>query len=288
MDALLNALDALVNQDPNMAQAADNIRNDLRSEQHPYGLSEELQSRLNASIEDGADLRETVNSHRSIDTPELHVEAEIPTDGMRRVMSLSSFYQYHFMPPKSESSFDTAGDSPDLLIDFVNRYFPELRDAHADQSETAVDSEEFGGTTGRPRNPTWWTWLEGDDAPPDNGETYMLELNLSEREHELARESGIVVEITVEQRDLESALKTRGAGGIPFFRSTGLDSFSEDTPFRPNLKAEPFGRTCPRPPATKERPEVVSESTSYENLDENVRIILTGFRYQKTGETHNA
>ena len=274
MADFFDALDELAVQEPEMEQAVDNIRNDLRSDRHPYGISQELQASLDRSTEDGTDILKVVDSHRSIEKPELHVEAEIPSDQIKRVMSLHSFCRYHL----ANSDFESNGTFNALLEDVVNLYFSALRAGHANSTEKTIDSEEFAGITGRPQTPTWWTWLEENDSPPGNGKIYMLELALSEKEHRFAQTSGIVVEITLEKQDLGNALKTKGTEGIPFFRSTGLDSFSEDTPFRPNLKPEPFGRTCPTPPATKERPEAVSESISYEELEENVRIVLTGFR----------
>ncbi len=277
MGTFLDKLDALADRKPNMKRAAENIKSDLESDLHLYGISQKLQTSLDESIENGDEIRDTVESHRSIKRPELHVEAEIQPNQIRRVMSLHSFSRYHMAP--ADSSFELSGAANELLEDVVIRYFPELREGRADKIEETIDSEELAGTTGPPRKPTWWTWLEENDSHPADGETYMLELALSENERRFAQTSGIVVEVTFEKRDLENVSKIMGANGIPFFRPTGLDSFSEDTPFRPNLKPEPFGRTCPTPPATKERPEAVSESVAYENLSENVKIILTGFRY---------
>ena len=73
MGTFLDKLDALSSREPNMKRAAENIKSDLRSDQNSYGISQKLQTSLDESIENGDEIRDTVESHWSIEIPELHV-----------------------------------------------------------------------------------------------------------------------------------------------------------------------------------------------------------------------
>ncbi|MFB3042639.1 MAG: hypothetical protein ACE1ZS_12670, partial [Candidatus Poribacteria bacterium] len=88
MGTFLDKLDALSSREPDMKRATENIKSDLESDRHPYGISQKLQTSLDQSIKNGNGIRDTVESHRSIEKPELHIEAEIQPNQIRRVISL--------------------------------------------------------------------------------------------------------------------------------------------------------------------------------------------------------
>jgi len=118
LSAFLDKLDALAARKPNMKRATENIKSDLESDRHRYGISQQLQTSLDESIENGDEIRATVESHRSIKRPELHVEAKIQPNQIRRVMSLHSFNRYHLADP----SFESSGVANELLEDVVIRF----------------------------------------------------------------------------------------------------------------------------------------------------------------------
>ncbi len=240
-----------VGDNPNMDQAIENIITDIRSTSHKHGLSHDLIENLNNEINNGINLNEAVISHRSVEKPKLHDELssdDIQSDKIRRVFSFNTFKNYNL------------SDSFTSQADFYN--LPDNFD---------LNPESLSGFTGNPTGPTWWTWDE-TNIKPINGSIYMHELGISENERKNA-ENDFVVEIAVNKE----CLKTE------FYRSTGLDAFDEDTLFRPNLKPdEPFGRTCPIPPAdiNNKRPEIVSKSIRYEELDDDVKIEITKYKWK--------
>jgi len=133
-----------------------------------------------------------------------------------------------------------------------------------------LEMDELQGTTGRPEEPTWWTFYEKTCDAPGTGESYMHELALSESEIKTAEQDNTVVELSIDAEIL----------GEPLYKPTALDSFIPDTKFEPELTGKTCGYTVPQNPGLQSRPELVSSSVSYRRLNMNTILTVKKIPYQ--------
>ena len=270
MGNFTESLEALQMREPKMKRACLNILNDARTGANPYGISEELQESLEREYNPAPDIRpeleKAINKNRSIDKPAMHVPAQIDSDELRRVTSLTTFKKHNLANRRASTYISTAGAHimRDEIAEAVERAGKESR-----KQTIKIDPIKLGGESGKDDRPSWWHWLE--DEPPETGLIYMKELGLPQKERRRAQASGVTVELIFKKNDLAN---------VAFFRPTGLDAFSENTPFCVNNgKEEAFGRTCPTRPMKKGRPEAVSRSIKYDDLldDADIEVVLYPF-----------
>jgi hypothetical protein len=261
---LLSQLTALETAEPAYAQAARNVRNDLRSASEPNGNICEL---VALAIE--ADcckhgkttcdhLHEVIEAHRNNEVI-AHVgnQQTVPPDGLARVVPMSTFISYH--------ALDSNADNRQLLKKerrekLKNALFgiPKIRVVDATY-EAKLECQRMRGTTGRPLSLTWWTKAipKPDGTAP--GKTLMQRLALCEATLLQAEEDRHVVVVTMPKAGFVSV-------GEEVYKPNALDGYHADTKFRPELSGKPHGLTFPDDPALAPLPELVSASILYEDV----------------------
>ena len=257
---------------PEMSGAVDNIIIDNSSPDNPFGISSQLGECLDQEIKDGQPLEQTIRDHTTIRRPDLHTEADVGAEHIKRVMSKQTFTRWHLGQGERTSDFTSASDMAWTPLQDI------IEPGEEDHEGNIVGKQRYEpvqlkGTTGRKDAPVWWSWSEDDKIYPRKGKQYTEELALSDNEILNAELDGIVVEVSL----------STGKHPATLYRPTGLDSFSPDTRFYPNLNPrECFGRTRPIPPArlTNSHPEAVSAALEYaDQLTEDTLIEVIYIKY---------
>ncbi len=246
MKRFRSRLEELRNEDPRFDQAVDNALRDVQSAENPHGnLTPPLVVALDGRCHDDVPLEPVIGEHCCNRRPELHRRSEPTPDPVRRVMPRSDFIQYHLLGP---------GAANEESLDHYRRQFAPGR-----HQESTVD---WGGSSGLPDRPSWWTFEEEGRAAPADGKTLLLELALGERARDLAERDGAVVDLGISPGELE----------VEFFKPTSLEGFGPETLFRPELSEAPYGRTEPVDEELEGRPEIVSRSFRYDDLREELPV----------------
>ncbi len=262
MDRCIQQLEALASRQPGLDQAVANIKADRASPTNPHGnLTAKVTTALAGrchSLPSGAtqEISQAIDEHKVIHRPDLYEPVSTPTTALRRVTSLTTFVNYHLLTGADSSSNQ------------------ELVKHHLiTQGRHDAALSVLRGTTGRLDSATWWTHLAEDEEPPEEAETYMTELALSDHELNTARQEGWGIEL---------ALPT-GAFTYPLYKPTSLEAFFEGTRFRPDLTSAPCGYTAP-PAGFTPRPELISRSVSYGNIGTlETHVTITPLPYHRPG-----
>nr|VFJ71262.1 MAG: hypothetical protein BECKFW1821C_GA0114237_102626 [Candidatus Kentron sp. FW] len=253
MDNCLKRLRAFARKEPAYRQAVDNIEQDLRSETNPNGnIGPERKKALARGCADPKpDLSHIIPGYQTIARPELTEPVAAPNAPLRRVMSLTNFVTYHL----SGEVADTNSNVDELANDLKQ----ELRSSMEQNEPVKYDIEDLSGNTGDLEKPSWWTFQDSHQPDMDDGERYLHELALSEVEISIAREDGMAIEVIIPEQIIPE----------PLYKPCALDSFGEETRFRPDLGSAPFGRTAPTGPGRISRPELISRSFSYHAIGQD-------------------
>jgi hypothetical protein len=262
---LLSQLAALEAADPAYAQAARNVREDLRSTSSPNGnIREGVASAIEAECCNHGKtarrhLRKVIEAYRTHEAAAYaDNQQSVPPDGLATVVPMSTFISYH--------AAGSTADSRQLLKSKKRR--ERLRDALFDIPKVrAIDASykvslgrrKIKGTTSAPRNLTWWTettLMPNGTAP---GKTVMCRLALSETTLLQAERDGHVVFVTMPEAGFNNSGRT-------VYKPSALDGYCRETKFRPELSGMPHGLTCPDDDALAPLPELVSASISYINI----------------------
>lgn len=272
MDRFFKQLSALVNQEPDMKKAAENIKKDCRSKDQPNGnikepVLESICEICGAHNDDENDhLEEVVKNHRSIHKPGFYEPVSPPANELlRRVTSLHSFILYHILESFRGSNLAGIGYDKHSYVSMKKKQLKE----RLENGDDLLKPDELEGSTGKHGDPTWWTFYEAGLDSPGNGEMYMKELALSDHELEKAAIDNAVVESSIDSDSLAN----------PLFKPTALDAFSPGTQFEPELSGKAYGYTSPPEPGLQSRPEIVSTSIPYRDLNKDTIVKLTKFTY---------
>ncbi len=254
MRRLLQEFDRLRRQEPELRQAVENIRDDIRSSQNPNGnLEPLLVEALESGCRAGRPLRQVIGEHLCTERPELHRTCAPPSP-VRRVMARSDFVSYHILRKRASSQ--------------TRRRLYRQR---LDTGDHSLKADELHGRTGRERRPCWWTFEEPDRSLPNDGRTCVAELALGDSTRRRIRREGALVDLIL-ARDLASDR---------YFKPTSLEGFGPNTPFRPERAGTSFGMTVPQDPKFLGRPETVSASAPYSEIlavDDEVTIRVLAYR----------
>nr|VFK53263.1 MAG: hypothetical protein BECKTUN1418F_GA0071002_101814 [Candidatus Kentron sp. TUN]VFK54066.1 MAG: hypothetical protein BECKTUN1418E_GA0071001_102014 [Candidatus Kentron sp. TUN] len=250
----LKCLQAFAENEPAYRQAVENLFQDIRSEGNPNGNIGPERTKALAGIcnaDSPLPLPDAIAECQTIRRPDLAEPVPRPDAPLRRVMSLTCFVTYHLLHVLGGRA-DINNDAEELIeslkMAIVARNEPE-----------EYDIEDFLGSTGQRDTPTWWTFREDADQPTmGNGERYLRELALSEATIEEAMNDGMAIEAIVPGEIIPKSL----------YKPCALDSFQEETRFRPDLGDVPFGRTVPADSDLVGHPELISQSFSYHEMSD--------------------
>lgn len=222
-------------------EAIDNIRRDLHGDDNPHGnIGREAQDSLNKACAGGAvDLVAVIAAHQSHQPAAAARPRPVPAEPLRRVVPYSWFLSFHI----GAASERTLNLQPGTK-----------------RKTAEIPHASFTGTTGQVGGPSWWTW---GSPPPEHGRDYVEELALPQTTKEAAMKGG-VVEISIPRDRFPTDL----------FKPSALDGFMARTRFEPDLTDTPHGLTQPENTTThSRRPELVSRSFAYGELDDKIEII---------------
>jgi len=171
---------------------------------------------------------------------------------LRRVVSVTTFIKYHI----SNAGYSALSIKEHLVAEYAQGKV----EIFGIQNEI----EQLDGRTHLLGRTCWWTFNIPDLPEPPDGKTYILELALFERTRTDIEAEGAFIEIILKRSQLSS---------VNLFKPTSVEGFSEVTPFFPELTGLKHGLTKPIHPASVSRPELVSESFSYQDLNiETIKI----------------
>jgi hypothetical protein len=272
MKKCFKQLNGLAEMEPSMTKAVENIKKDCRSADQPNGNIPVAISKAMSGIcskypeNQTGHLEETVKNHQSINKPKFYTPVSPPQDEpLRRAISLSSFIAFHIL--ESHRGKTLIGKSS-----AKHSSFPYLKKALLDEFEdnrVELEFDRLQGTTGKQGEATWWTFYEKGGDMPKIGEKYMQELALGEDEMKKAEKDKIVVELAINAETL----------GKELFKPTALDSFIPETKFEPELTGRPYGYTAPEESGLQSRPELVSASVRYSDMNKNMILTLKKIPY---------
>lgn len=272
MDWFFKQLTVFSEQEPGMMKAADNIKKDCQSNKQPHGNIKNHVLDLICTVchahekDHHSHIREVVRNHRSNDIPERYTPVSLPrAESLRRAVSLETFVQYHRLESFRGTNIHGKGFDSRSSVKLMKKQILTQLESGDVQIETSI----LQGSTGKPGEPTWWTFYEGDLDLPESGESYMKELALSRSEMNKAESDNTVLEIEIEPRAL----------GKKLFKPTALDAFYPDTLFEPELTGEIYGFTAPPEPGIRQRPELVSESINYRSFEPNSVVNIKRIPY---------
>lgn len=275
MNTFFNQLKALVEKEPLMKKAVENVQNDCRSDDQPNGNIKPpvIESICNNckehAEEETGHLGETVRHHRSIERPDFYQPVSTPAnEPLRRVTSLQFFVLYHMLESFRGKnllgrSSDKHGSVPKLKKHLIDRF----EDAG---DEIDLDLDELEGSIGKHNEPTWWTFDEKGVDIAESGEIYMKELALGEGNLKEAEKDNTAIELSIDGEAL----------GQDIFKPTALDAFIPETNFEPELTGKSYGYTAPGELGLQSRPEVVSASVPYRELRKNSTVTLKKYTYK--------
>lgn len=258
----------LAKRKPAMARAVDNLFKDCNTSAQPHGnipgkIAQSMSDSCNRYKDHEIDhLEGLVKQHRAIARPTEYNHVPAPhTHTLLRVQALSTFFIYHFHNGAGGPGLlSTTASILDLNVPHgYKKLLKELDEGTTVKGTKTYHAFELNGTTGKPDNPTWWTFCEKKYSRPNHGETYMKELALSGNEIKKARDDEFAVEISINPKDFNETL----------FKPTALDAFDPDTGFEPELTGKPYGYTAPCDRGLKSWPELVSKSRAYINIIKN-------------------
>jgi len=254
---------------PEMSRAVDNILDDrYKANKNPFGISAQLEDSLDRSITfpnplpitDDQSLekaiKEVIEAHTVIKRPELHTEAKVESDSIKRVISLQTFNRWHLGNGVRTASYTGASDITEIPIENIITQIGESLKENV-KVKGYLDIDLLQGATGSDKTKVaWWTWREDGKSYPGYGEQYAAELALSVSEIDKMKKAGLLVELNLAKEKHPEKL----------YRPTGLDSFVAETRFHPNNTSnECFGRTWPIPPVLPDsgHPEALSATIRY-------------------------
>jgi len=252
MDNCLKRLRAFAINEPAYRQAVENVFQDIRSAGNPNGNIEPKRAEILADMchsDPSLPLPDAIAKCQTIERPDLAEPIQRPDAPLRRVMSLTCFITYHLLHTpgrRADINSDAEELKESLKMDIVARNKPE-----------EYDIENFLGGTGKRNTPTWWTFREDDDRPTKGDcEQYLRELALHEMTIKEAMNDSMAIEVIVPGEIIPE----------PLYKPCALDSFQEETRFRPDLSNAPFGRTAPVDPGLVGYPELISKSFPYQEM----------------------
>lgn len=255
---------------PAYDQAVDNVLADLwHAAINPHGNITKIAQRALAKTCCGGDIPDFETEAATLRSPQPASGANpcrpTPAEPLRRVVPYSWFLAYHL---KSNSPAQSTSPAPARRGNFTT-----IRNlsGHMPGKTPAAGSAKnllrvhFRGRVGQPNHVTWWTFGPSSSRP-NSGYAYMMELALPESGHKAAEACKMVVEITI----------APGVFPVELFKPSALDGFCAYTRFSPDHSDAPHGWTKPDPSYAK-RPELVSESFAYHEIDKKVREIAVVF-----------
>ncbi len=272
MDSFLRQLEALnSNGTPagTYRRTLDNIRRDRHNPvmwcQHG-NISQSAQQSIEAACsKEVADatghLEGVVRDHYSFRPKAAGKQCTLPGDTwLRRVVAGDAFTAYHF------------GDTPEDL-----ERADDLLAKLVVNGKASVGKFAFQGRMHNERFPCWWTWWTSSElrGAPTDGESYVEELALLKGTIEAAERYG-AVEITLKVSDLPVGL----------YKPSSIDGYGAHSRFTPDLTERPYGYTDPTAPKEEAdvasssakhegRPELISQSIPYADLEEDTFVQLT-------------
>jgi hypothetical protein len=255
---------------PDYEEVINNILIDRRSPANPFGISERLEQSLDEAS-DNISIFLVIKGHSILRKPDLHTKANIEAKQVKRVMSRQIFVRYHLVDGRSSSDYTSSADLGWQDIESIIEGGKQSLTGSV-IARQSFEPEQLHGITGKEDSAVFWTWDEDGIEYQGTGEQYMRELALSDFLLHSAATDDVVVEVSLE--------KDKHPG--EFFRPTGLDCFSPEARFYPNIHTgECFGRTRPIPPADPShgRPEAINAPVRYTDLDDVARIEVTFFKY---------
>nr|VFK78251.1 MAG: hypothetical protein BECKSD772D_GA0070982_101019 [Candidatus Kentron sp. SD] len=284
MDNCLKRLRAFAEDNPAYQHAIRNIRRDLRAGDNPHGNIGPARARAlaDACADTTLPLPDVIAEYQTIKRPDLAEPIPRPDAPLRRVMSLTCFVTYHYS--KQRYVREASSDTESSLDKFVNKLKRDLEPLLEQNKSKEYKLNDFHGSTGKPEQPTWWSFREdGNRTTTNNGKRYLRELALSELEIKKAMKDGMAIEVIVPEEIIRK----------PLYKPCALDSFKEETLFRPDLSDASFGRTVPFNPNLVGHPELISESFPYKEMgaggikEEDIRLTVRPISITKTDIDHS-
>jgi hypothetical protein len=262
---LLSQLTALEAAEPAYAQAARNVREDLRSTFSPNGnICEGVALAIEAECcKHGTTasnhLHEVIEAHRANGAAAHAVSRQtVPPDGLARVMPMSTFISYHALDPNADNRQLLKNKERREKLKNALFGIPKIRMVDAIY-EAKLECQRMKGTTSGPRSLTWWTNAipKPDGTAP--GKTLMQRLALCEDTLLQAEKDRHVVVVTMPEAGFTNV-------GEEVYKPNALDGYRANTKFRPELSGKPHGLTFPDDPALAPLPELVSASILYKDM----------------------
>jgi hypothetical protein len=240
--------------------AIDNTVQDMNTDCNPYGnITSVAQNSLNRCCNPPhggkcIDIEMLVRDHQSHQRASGAIPRKKPEENLRRVVAFHTFVDFHHKSGR------------DALANLVR--------AKSVKTE-ALSVQAMRGSTGRDGCLSWWTF----GLPrPDNGRKYAEELALTIEEAnpadavaDAAKING-VVEVQIPSSSFPKNL----------FKPSALDGFCRNTKFKPDHTSSEHGWTKPDSNAKvglERRPELVSQSFSYTDVDPDIDLDITYLPY---------
>jgi hypothetical protein len=210
-----------------------------------------------------------VKQHGVLEKPEFYATVSFAdcnsADGkLRRLVPIRDFVIHHI----GVSDDSAAARKENDLESRIQRYKTML--------QIEWNSDDLNGWTGDPETVSWWTFnLIGSTPIPDALEyVNQLAIQWSEQTQKDLGKDQMIVEIIID------------AGQVgELYKPTALESFQENTLFRPGAKDIPYGMTCPRCLSESStrvdplgRPELISRSICYQK-QKNVTVTTQYWSY---------
>lgn len=227
MSSLLEALEELKKQNPEMERAVDNIIIDHQSPANPFGISRTLGKSLNKSLTDGNTVEASILNHSVVKKPGLHTEAADVGEHIKRVMSKQTFMRWNLGEGVRTSEFTSVSDMAWASMEDIIETGEESHEGNIAALQT-FEPPQLKGTTGRQNAAVWWTWNEHGESYTGTGKHYIMELALSDNELLQSELDEMVVEVSILREKHPEKL----------YRPTGLDSFFPGTGFHPNCSSK--------------------------------------------------
>ena len=235
--------------------AIENVFFDMHGQNNQFGnitsiAQKSLDTRCTSpNGENCIDIELLIQEHHSYQQASGAVPRKKPDEDLRRVVTFNDFVTYHH-------NGDNESRSNLLRIGSIK--------------SGPISVDRLLGTTGCDEKPSWWTF--GRPCPGD-GQRYVDELALTIKQgnpfDDLADVNVVkgIIEIRIPSADFPKNL----------FKPSALDGFGQHTKFEPDLTDSEHGWTKPDTAKVglERRPEFVSQSFSYSEVDQDLDLEVT-------------